>query len=1207
MLKALELVGFKSFAEKTRFEFPDGITVIVGPNGSGKSNVVDAIKWVLGAQSAKALRGQDMADVIFKGAATGGRKPANSAEATLVFDNSQGSFPVDTPEVHVTRRVYRSGEGEYLINGQPCRLKDIKDLFRGTGVGVDAYSLIEQGKVDRMLQASAKDRRIVFEEAAGISRYKAKRVEAERRLQRVEQNLLRLSDLVREMDERLQRLQSQASKAQRYRAMNERLQTLRTQMAVADWTAIVAQCNKAQQELESLRHDEANLSQALQNCLSRIQATELEMHEIGREASTVEQSLRGTQQNLVEVNSQQRLYWQRRQECDEEISRIRNRLLALRQKADLAQVQVAQMQEEVVQARAAVAQARQKSDRAANELQDVESNALNYQKQLDSTRKRYLDHLHEASQQNILISGQESKLAELQKILSGLQRKLEKADLNEQEAQLEAQQADTKLQELSLGAEEAQQLFEAAQHQLDEARKVLSRRQEDAAALQGRLEGARERLVVLEELDRQQDGVGLGTKRLLQLSKEENVAPWNSIRGLVAEMIEVDIHLAPLVDVSLGGMSQAIVLSDAQLLNAVRDGDLQVDGKVTLLRLDRIPTRRMGDRIQLDGLRGVIGRADRLVHYAAEYETLMRHLLGTTWFVDTLATALDLNHFRGAGLRFVTAAGQLIDSDGTVTLGAAQATLGLVARRSEMLAARNEIQHYSYQLRTAHQEIERLQDNIDQTARQLRRLDQANRARQEARAQQKLVADSARFRLQQLESVRRTAHHEVNEATEQQQFVMDALRTAQSEQARLQLLVVELETLLQAAQDGAQGVESERKKLQQVALDRRVEMAKCEQRLDHLESILKQVTRDQDERQQAVSEVRQQLVDHESKTKQIDLQILELTSQLAYLSQAKERLGDQLATLAQGTQTIRTRRQAEQKEKESFERKQNKLNDQLGRMTSELERHQMNGVQLRQRMKEDYGLDLGDEDLVTSTEPVDDRAKAEEEAGRLRQDIASVGAVNMEALHELDQEQQRYDELNGQYTDLKNAKEGLEKIIQRIDQDSRRLFQETLEAIRTNFQMLYRKSFGGGNADLILVEGNEEREPGVEIIATPPGKTALSNSLLSGGEKALTAVALLLAIFQFRPSPFCVLDEVDAPFDEANIGRFVKVLEEFLDSTKFIVVTHSKKTMTAATTLYGVTMEESGVSKKVAVRFEEVGDDGEILSAPSKNSARRAA
>jgi chromosome segregation protein len=271
MLKALELAGFKSFAEKTRFEFPDGITVIVGPNGSGKSNVVDAIKWVLGAQSAKALRGQDMADVIFKGAAGGSRKPANTAEATLVFDNSQNSFPVDTPEVHVTRRVYRSGEGEYLINGQPCRLKDIKDLFRGTGVGVDAYSLIEQGKVDRMLQASAKDRRVIFEEAAGISRYKAKRVEAERRLQRVEQNLLRLSDLVREMEERLHRLQSQASKAQRYRAMNDRLQILRTQMAVADWKAIVAQCEKVERDLESLRKDETHLSETLTNCLSRIQ------------------------------------------------------------------------------------------------------------------------------------------------------------------------------------------------------------------------------------------------------------------------------------------------------------------------------------------------------------------------------------------------------------------------------------------------------------------------------------------------------------------------------------------------------------------------------------------------------------------------------------------------------------------------------------------------------------------------------------------------------------------------------------------------------------------------------------------------------------------------------------------------------------------------------------------------------------------------
>ena len=1207
MLKALELVGFKSFAEKTRFEFPDGITVIVGPNGSGKSNVVDAIKWVLGAQSAKALRGQDMADVIFKGAAGGSRKPANTAEATLVFDNSQNNFPVDTPEVHVTRRVYRSGEGEYLINGQPCRLKDIKDLFRGTGVGVDAYSLIEQGKVDRMLQASAKDRRIIFEEAAGISRYKAKRVEAERRLQRVEQNLLRLGDLVREMEERLHRLQSQASKAQRYRAMNERLQILRTQMAVADWKAIVGQCEKVERDLESLRKDETQLSENLANCLSRIQATELELHEIGREAGGVEQLLRSTQQSLVEVNSQQKSQWQRRQECDEEIGRIRNKLLALRQKADVAQVQVSQMHDEVLQARQAVAQARLKSDAAAQDLQDVESKTQSYQTELDATRKRYLDHLNEASQQNILISGQESQLAELQKLLSGLQRKLEKADLNEQEAKIEAQQAESKLQELSVGAEEAQQLFDAAQVQLDEARKVLSRRQEDAAALQGRLEGARERLVVLEELDRQQDGMGLGTKRLLQLSQEENVAPWNSIRGIVAEMIEVDIHLAPLVDVTLGNMSQAIVLADAQLLHAIRDGELQVDGKVTLLRLDRIPTRRMGDRIQLDGLRGVIGRADRLVHFAPEYETLMRHLLGTTWFVDTLATALDLNHFRGAGLRFVTAAGQLIDSDGTVTLGAAQATLGLVARRSEMLAARNEIQHYSYQLRTAHQEIERLQDNIDQTARQLRRLDQSNRARQEARAQQKLVADSARFRLQQLESVRRSAHHEVDEATQQQQIVLDALRLSQAEQARLRIAIGDLEGQLQQAQAGAQGLESERKKLQQVALDRRVEMAKCEQRLDHLESILKQVTRDQDERQQAVGEVRQQLLDHEQKTTRIDLLILEQTSQIAYLTQAKEQHSDQLAAMAVQAQGVRSRRQAEQKEKEGLERKQNKLNDQIAKMMSELERHQMNGTQLRQRMHEDYALDLGDESLVAATEALENRAAAEEEASKLRQDIASVGAVNMEALHELDQEQQKFDELNGQYVDLKNAKEGLEKIIQRIDQDSRKLFQETLEAIRTNFQMLYRKSFGGGNADLVLIEGTEEREPGVEIIATPPGKTALSNSLLSGGEKALTAVALLLAIFQFRPSPFCVLDEVDAPFDEANIGRFVKVLEEFLDSTKFIVVTHSKKTMTASTTLYGVTMEESGVSKKVAVKFEEVGEDGQILSVSSSGGSRRAA
>jgi chromosome segregation protein len=1207
MLKALEIIGFKSFAEKTRFEFPDGITVIVGPNGSGKSNVVDAIKWVLGAQSPKALRGQDMADVIFKGGGGGNRKPANSAEATLVFDNSQNSFPVETPEVHVTRRVYRSGESEYLINRQPCRLKDIKDLFRGTGVGVDAYSLIEQGKVDRMLQASAKDRRVIFEEAAGISRYKAKRVEAERRMQRVDQNLLRLGDLVREMEERLQRLQSQASKASRFRTMNERLQQLRTQMAVADWKGICQQVEQLKQQLANLNEDDQQLSVNLQDCINRIQATELQMHEIAREADSAEQALRSSQQQLVEVSSQQRLLWQRREECDSDIQRIRNRLFALRQKADTAQIQVSQNKDEVVKARQLVEKTQLKAEAAAKDLSEIESRVQACQLELDRRRRSYLDHLNQASQQNIIVSAQESQLAELQKLLTTLQRKLEQADLAEKEAQLEAQQADDKLRELAIGADEAQQLFDEAQQQLEEARKVLSRRQEDAAALQGRLEGARERLLVLEELERQQDGVGLGTKRLLQLSHEEPVAPWNSIRGLVAEMIEVDIHLAPLVDVALGPVSQAIVCADAQLIQAVRDGVIQVDGKVTLLRLDRLPTRRMGDRIQLDGLKGVIGRADRLIHYSSEFESLIRHLLGTTWFVDNLGTALDLNHFRGAGLRFVTAAGQLIDSDGTVTLGAAQATLGLVARRSEMLAARNEIQHYSFQLRSAHQEIERLQDNIDQTARQLRKLDQANRARQEARAQQKLVSDGAKFRLQQVATVRETAKEEVREAHLQQEDVLSILRNAQAEQSRLQLLIAELESQLQESQESSQKLESERKRLQQIALEHRVEMARAEQRLDHLESVLKQVTRDQNERQQAVGEVRQQLREQETKTSQLDLQLLDLTSSFAEWTRSKEKQSEVLARMAQDAAVARTKRQTEQKEKESLERRQNRLADQINKLQSELERYQLNGNSLCQRMKEDYNLDLLDASLVEQTEDVVDRSKTEEEATHLRQEIASVGAVNMEALHELDQEQERFNELNGQYIDLKNAKDGLEKIIQKIDQDSRRLFLETLEAIRTNFQMLYRKSFGGGNADLLLIEGGEENEPGVEIIATPPGKTALSNSLLSGGEKALTAVALLLAIFQFRPSPFCVLDEVDAPFDEANIGRFVKVLEEFLDSTKFIVVTHSKKTMTSATTLYGVTMEESGVSKKVAVKFEEVGEDGEILVPSPSETSRRAA
>ncbi len=384
-------------------------------------------------------------------------------------------------------------------------------------------------------------------------------------------------------------------------------------------------------------------------------------------------------------------------------------------------------------------------------------------------------------------------------------------------------------------------------------------------------------------------------------------------------------------------------------------------------------------------------------------------------------------------------------------------------------------------------------------------------------------------------------------------------------------------------------------------------LAKHEQRVEGCRVALEQLSRDRVERQAAVDEARGQIATNRERRDQLSLDQLNATQALASIYLTVESLSNELQVLAQQSEAIQVRRTQAQKKRDSILRQVDKSREKSVQFASELAQVEHTTAQHLTRFREDYEIDLENTELLESTAKLESRSDAEAEAAKLRQEISQVGAVNMEALHELDELQTRYETLDGHYRDLTDAKDTLHRIIAKINQDSRRLFLETLEAIRTNFQTLYRKSFGGGHADIVLEEGEDVLECGVEIVATPPGKTALSNSLLSGGEKALTAVALIMAIFQFRPSPFCVLDEVDAPFDEANIGRFVTVLKDFLDWTKFIVVTHSKKTMTAANTLYGVTMQESGVSTQVSVRFEDVGEDGEILTKENEPSKRKAA
>lgn len=1206
MLNALELAGFKSFADRTRFDFPDGITVIVGPNGSGKSNVVDAIKWVLGVQSAKALRGKDMIDVIFKGSSSSGRKASNSAEATLVFDNSQKQLSVDADEVNVTRRVYRSGESEYLINGQACRLKDIKDLFRGTGVGVDAYSLIEQGKVDRMLQASPKERRLIFEEAAGISKFNAKKAEANRRIQRVDQNLVRLKDIVDEVHTRLKALQNQASKAQRFREMTTRLRELRVRLGWTEYQALEAKSATLQARLAELEQAQVDQQSDLELAKQAALAAELNLHAVAEKCQTVEGGLQDTLQQIAVDQNQQESLRHRIEENLAEQSRHASRLATLRARAGSVQEEVDSIAREVDEAQAEFDLVRTQSETAASAAQALRHELDARKQRHDALRTEHVSLLREASQRSTEVAQKQNMLSELLQSLDATETSLNKNRESEANARKAADLAAQRLKQIHQQHDEAVSALANAKTELDESRVLLANQQEQAALLQGRIAGATERLEILEQLEQHLEGVDSGARHVLDLARQHATSsPYASIHGLVAELFDVEVSLAPLIDTALGPSANALVLSDGQIIQLIRNGELEVPGRLSMMRLDRLPTRRFGEKIQLDGVRGVIGRADRLVRSKPEHVPLITYLLGTTWLVESLDSALELGHFRGAGLRFVTAACELIDSDGTLTIGALQSSSGLVSRRSELKNTHIEIQDLKTQYQKAKGEIKRTSSRIEKLAPAVLDMESNSKELAQEFARYQASAQSAATKLDEIEvdaALLKTTHEQ---QAKRRAEIEPAILAMNDEVRELQARIVSAEKQLAEHDHHSQGDDERLARLIKEETATKISLARAEQRLESVQTALEQSARGREERLQAVHEADAELQRLRRKQQEHELDILRLTSRLADASLRNEAESLRLDELAVEAAELRQARTSTAKEHESVKRLIEKTNQQVETSQLELERYQESGQTLLKRFRDDYEIEFDELSQAEEIEEPEAQTEMDSEASQLRQDISSVGEINMAALAELDELQSRYDLLNGQYEDLMAAKESLQRIIQKINNDSRRMFLETLEVIRENFQKLYRKSFGGGNADIVLEEGEDVLECGIDIIATPPGKTALSNSLLSGGEKALTAVALLLAIFQYRPSPFCVLDEVDAPFDEANIGRFVSVLTEFLDWTKFIIVTHSKKTMTASTTLYGVTMQESGVSKQVAVRFEDVNDKGEIIK--PKSVQRRAA
>ncbi len=1223
MLKALELSGFKSFADRTRFEFPPGISIVVGPNGSGKSNIVDAIKWVLGSQSAKSLRGKEMTDVIFNGCAT--RGPLGTSEATLTFNNEHGQLnvkslrlPIDAKEVHVTRRVYRSGEGEYLINRQPCRLRDIRELLAGTGITTEAYCIIEQGKVDGLLQASPRDRRVVFEEAAGISQFKAKKVASLRRLERVEQNLLRLSDIVDEVESRVRSVRSQAGKARRYRECAERLQHLRIEIGLVDWRALTQQiAARDEQTANLMRRQEGNTALLEQ---SEAQARELEsqveasvhrLREVEAAAAATREQIAAGQATIDHQRA-------RRTDLQQDVARIRQQLAAMsaqaRNSAEPMRDPAADLQAAEAEFAATSAAWRDLVDRQRQTQSQVDESRVGA-KHLGARHAEVLQSIAFLRDQLTLL---ESQLASARTSSDNLRAQL--GEVNRQRATQASEQAnrDRTENELTAKAQACQASLAAAERQLEHVRRELVRADKQHRQLDGRLTRTRERIAVLSELELRLEGLDGGVQQVLRLARDAPHGPFSDVCGVVADLFHVDVDTAPLVEIALGERAQFIVLPTAErLIEHLHREPLKIAGRIGFLRLDHRPSATALDSVDLSSEPGVMGRADRFVETAPEFAPLARRLLGRTWLVDRMSTALRLSQSSGRGLEFVTSDGELLAADGTLVVGPRRAVTGMLSRRSELRACHQQVAELEKQL--AH--YESLHERLDQD-----RLRQEATVASNVAAHAELLAQLSEHRQQSAITrgqSERVAHDEQRLGDElghaEQQvaalaaaFNANRLQQAAAAEAENELLV-EIDVGRRELADYEQRLAA----LQGEATDKQVAAAKCEQRVEMLRHQVAQAERSRQERKRAMAETRHRLAARRAKLAELDDAMLQGRQALAELFLQKEQHLAELAKFATEDDVLRRQRallhdqiNSQRKQLAALQSQQHKLEVATSRLHHERQT-------LRERMQEDYGIDLAEAAESTTNDEIRmtnddspssfvirhssfpplpfDRDAVEREIAELRDQINSMGAVNLEALDELESLEARFGKLSQQYQDLVEAKASLERIIQRINADSRQLFLTTLETIRGHFQDLFRRLFGGGEADIIVDEAEDVLEGGIEIVARPPGKDACIISLLSGGEKTLMCVALLLAVFRSKPSPFCVLDEVDAALDESNIGRFIGVLREFLSFTQFVVVTHSKKTMSGADTLYGVTMEESGVSKRVSVRFEDVSEDGQIL------------
>lgn len=1254
-LKSLEIHGFKSFADKTKLEFHEGVTGIVGPNGCGKSNIVDSMRWVLGETSAKALRGGEMSDVIFNG--TDKRSPLGMAEVTLTLSGCSGILATEYDEVSLGRRVFRDGKSEYLINKQPCRLKDIHNLLMDTGIGRTSYSIMEQGKIDMLLSSKPEDRRAVFEEAAGITKYKTQKKEALRKLDYTEANLVRIRDVIAENERQIRSLSRQASKAKRYQSLFDDVRTLELHLGHKKWREIRAEKSELSNSIRqfTLRQDE--LEEAIEKRQAEMAAARVEYQEIERRLAELQALLAKLENetsnagNRIEFNGERtHEHSIRIRQNEEEIAAATEK--RVRQEADLEN---ANRQLEAVAARIA-------EEQSGVEILEVETRAARQRREELNQRLRGIEEERSALK---------SRIASLEANLATNERQSESdeqrsAQLADDIARLrtdeDARKGDAaEFKDRIAGHQMAIESYEESLAELEQkyhrARRAAADLQEDLSSLHKLRAEKRSRLEVLEQLIADGEGFEKGAQEVLKgLDDPGYFTP--HLRSPLANQIEVDSRFADAIEAALGRRLQSVIVSDIavaeKVITTLREGNL---GKASVIAESHLSSQAPvhQERAPL----GAIAWASEKVRCQPMVESLVARLLEGVLLVEDLGTALRLRE-EGCTFAIATLTGEFLTTEGIIHGGrTGDGSISVLRMQTEV----RELREITDAL---DQEVESRQQRRDELN---QRVDEFEGSLQEAREklQQKRVSSSTlegklalierdlsqmRNRIESLEWEQR----EVDERTARIRAELGEKR-AERESSLFRVSELDEETTATAASLDEARLREEQLTEEVTAARTRLAVENGtrekfeEQRepmLARLAELIELVTR----RETEIVDYRERIANAESETHQLQERIREWEAEAAAATIERDRIREERngysARIEEGESDLTRKRREVQQVASQMGKEQVKL-AQLDLTLENLERscrdryrteleffepdshalllaieeRRKNGaVRLRSYSEHDGEEEetapsalheYSGEAFPEGDEAIGERAAEEEESSdgvpvledpaepdwefveevvaQLRTKLDSMGPVNIDAIEEFDELEEHYKFNVQQLEDLENSKEELLRMIARINRDTRKMFSETFEEIRKNFRDMFRELFGEkAKADLVLLDDNDPLECGIDIIAKPPGKKLQSISLLSGGERSMTAVALLFGIYMVKPSPFCVLDELDAPLDESNIARFLRVLDRFIGGSQFVIVTHSKRTMSRADVMYGVSMEEFGVSKTVGVTFSKAGE-----------------